>query len=70
LRALASYSRLREASLHFRAHDGVGAGDNDGRFLRQVVEKESENKKKPQIPENEKQIDKTNEKRKANKIPL
>jgi hypothetical protein len=26
--------------------------------------------KKPQIPENEKQIDKINEKRKANKMPL
>jgi hypothetical protein len=26
--------------------------------------------KKPQIPENEKQIDKTNEKEKANKMPL
>jgi hypothetical protein len=60
---------LREASLRLRAHDGVGAGDDDGRFLRQVVEKESE-KQKPQIPENEKQIDKTNKKRKANKMPL
>jgi hypothetical protein len=61
---------LREASLSLRAHDGVGIGDNDGRLLRQVVEKELENKKKPQIPENEKQIDKRNEKRKANKMPL
>jgi hypothetical protein len=37
--------------------------------LRQVVEKRV-GKQKPQIPENEKQIDKTNEKRKANKMPL
>jgi hypothetical protein len=48
---------LREASLRLR-------------FLRQEVEIESEKHKKPQIPENEKQIDKTNEKRKANKMPL
>jgi hypothetical protein len=61
---------LWEASLRLRAHDGVGAGDNDGRFLRQVVEKESKNKKKPQIPKTKKQINKTNEKRKANKMPL
>jgi hypothetical protein len=60
---------LREASLCLRAHDGVGAGVDDGRFLRQEVETESE-KQKPQIPENKKQIDKTNEKRKANKMPL
>jgi hypothetical protein len=33
------------------------------------LKKELENKK-PQIPENEKKIDKTNEKRKANKMPL
>jgi hypothetical protein len=59
---------LREASLHLRAHDGVGASDDDGRFLRQEVETESE--KKPQIPKNKKQIDKTNKKRKANKMPL
>jgi hypothetical protein len=70
LRALASCSRLREASLRLRAHDGVGAGDNDGRFLRQVVEKGSEKLEKTQIRENEKQIDKTNKKRKANKMPL
>jgi hypothetical protein len=48
----------------------VGTSDNDGRFLRQVVEKESKNKKNPQIPKNEKQIDKTNKKRKANKMPM
>jgi hypothetical protein len=60
---------LREASLRLRAHDGVSAGDDDGQFLRQVVEKESENKK-PQIPKNEKEIDKTNKKSKANKMPL
>jgi hypothetical protein len=60
---------LREASVRLRSHDGVGAGDDNGRFLRQVVEKESENKK-PQIPENKKQIDKTNERRKVNKMPL
>jgi hypothetical protein len=59
---------LREASLRLGAHDGVGAGNDAGRFLRQVVEKESENKK-PQILKNEKQIDKTN-KKKANKMPL
>jgi hypothetical protein len=61
---------LREASLRLRAHDGVGAGDDCGRFLRQEVETESKKHKKPQIPENEKQIDKTNKKRKANKMPL
>jgi hypothetical protein len=33
------------------------------------LEKELENKK-PQIPKNKKQIDKTKEKRKANKMPL
>jgi hypothetical protein len=33
------------------------------------LKKELENKK-PQIPKNEKQVDKTNEKRKANKMPL
>jgi hypothetical protein len=41
---------LREASPRLRAHDGVGADDDDGRFLRQVVEKESENKKNPKSP--------------------
>jgi hypothetical protein len=39
---------------------------DDGRFLRQEVETESEKHKKPQIPKNKKQIDKTNKKRKAN----
>jgi hypothetical protein len=34
------------------------------------LKKSQKNKKKPQIPENEKQIDKTNGKRKANKVPL
>jgi hypothetical protein len=33
------------------------------------LKKELENKK-TQIPENEKQVDKTNENRKANKMPL
>jgi hypothetical protein len=33
------------------------------------LKKELENKK-PQIPENEKQVDKTNKKIKANKMPL
>jgi hypothetical protein len=33
------------------------------------LKKELENKK-PKIPKNEKQIDKTNEKRKVNKMPL
>jgi hypothetical protein len=33
------------------------------------LKKELENKK-PQIPENKKQVGKTNEKRKANKMPL
>jgi hypothetical protein len=61
---------LREASLHLRAHDGVGAGDDCGRFLRQEIETELEKHKKPQIPKNEKQIDKRNEKRKVNKMPL
>jgi 16S rRNA U1498 N3-methylase RsmE len=57
---------LREASLRLRAHDRVGAGDGDGRFLRQEVETESEkHKKKTQIPENEKQIDKTNKTKKG-----
>jgi hypothetical protein len=60
---------LRDASLCLRAHDGVGASDDDGRFLRQVVEKESKKQKTPN-PKNEKQINKTNEKRKANKMPL
>jgi hypothetical protein len=61
---------LREASLHLRAHDGVGAGDDNGQFLKQVVEKESEKQKNPKSPKNEKQIDKTNEKTKANKMLL
>jgi hypothetical protein len=39
--------------MRLRAHDAVSASDDDGRFLRQVVEKESENKK-PQIPKIEK----------------
>jgi hypothetical protein len=60
---------LREASLRLRAHDGVGADDDDGRFLRQVVEKESEKQKTPN-PRKQKKIDKTNKKRKANKMPL
>jgi hypothetical protein len=68
-RTLASCQRRREASLRLRAHDGVGTGDNIGRFLRQVVE-ERVVKQKTQIPENKKQIDKTNEKKKANKMPL
>jgi hypothetical protein len=41
---------LREASLRVRAHDGVGTGDNDGRFLRQVIEKESEKQEKTPNP--------------------
>jgi hypothetical protein len=42
---------LREASLRLRAHDGVGTGDNDGRFLRQVIEKESKKQEKnPKSP--------------------
>jgi hypothetical protein len=57
---------LREASLRRRAHDGVGASDNCGRFLRQEVETESAKHKNPQIPENEKQIDK----KKTNKMPM
>jgi hypothetical protein len=48
---------LWEASLRLRAHDGVGAGDEDGQFLKQVVE-EIVGKQKPQIPKNQKkQID-------------
>jgi hypothetical protein len=40
-------------------------------ILRQVVEERvGQQNKKTQIPENKKQIDKTNEKRKANKMPL
>jgi hypothetical protein len=66
-RALASCLRLWEASLRLRAHGGVGAGDDDCRFLKQVVE-ERVGKQKPQIPKNEKQNDKT--KKKANKMPL
>jgi hypothetical protein len=38
------------ASLRLRAHDGVGTRDDDGRFLRQVVEKESEKPKNPTSP--------------------
>jgi hypothetical protein len=60
---------LWEASLRPRAHGGVGASDDGGRFLRQVVE-EIVGKQKTQIPKNEKQIDKTNEKRKANNMPM
>jgi hypothetical protein len=56
---------LREASLRLRAHDGVGTGDGDGRFLRQVVE---ERVRKQKTPNAQKQ--KTNEKRKENKMPL
>jgi hypothetical protein len=56
--------------MRLRAHDRVGAGDNCGRFLRQEVETESKKHKKTQIPENGKQIDKTKEKRRANKMPL
>jgi hypothetical protein len=59
---------LREASLRLRAHDGVGTGDGDGRFLRQVVEERVRKQKTPN-PKNKKQIDKTNEKRKVNKMP-
>jgi hypothetical protein len=36
--ALASCLRLWEASLRLRAHGRVGASDDGGRFLRQVVE--------------------------------
>jgi hypothetical protein len=68
-RALASCSCLREAFLHLRAHDGVGAGNNDGQFPRQVVE-ERVGKQKTPNPQNEKQVNKTNEKRKVNKMPL
>jgi hypothetical protein len=50
------------ASLRLKAHDGVGAGDDDGRFLRQVVEKESEKQKNPKSRKTKRQIDKTNEK--------
>jgi hypothetical protein len=35
-----------------------------------VVEKESEKQEKTPNSENEKQIDKTNERRKANKMPM
>jgi hypothetical protein len=38
---------LREASLRLRAHDRVGTGNDEGRFLRQVVEKEKEKQKTP-----------------------
>jgi hypothetical protein len=60
---------LWENSQRLRAHGGVGAGDDDCRFLRQVVEERVG--KKPQIPENEKHIDKTKrKKKKVNKMPL
>jgi hypothetical protein len=60
---------LREASLRLKAHDGVGAGDDCGRFLRQEIETESENTKNPKSPKTKnKSI--TNEKRKANKMPM
>jgi hypothetical protein len=58
---------LWEASLRLRAHGRVDVDDE--RFLRQVVG-EIVGKQKPQIPENEKQIDKTNKKGKANMMPL
>jgi hypothetical protein len=67
-RALASCQRQWEASLCLRAHDRVGVGDDIGRFLRQVVE-ERVGKQKTQIPENEKQIGKTNEKRRRIRCP-
>jgi hypothetical protein len=44
---------------------GVGTNNDASRFLRQVVEKKELENKKCQIPENEKQINKTNEKRKG-----
>jgi hypothetical protein len=56
--------RSWEASQRLRAHGRAGVGDDDCRFLRQVIEEELENKK-PQIPENDKQIDKIKEKRKS-----
>jgi hypothetical protein len=56
---------LWEAFLRLRAHGGVSIGDDDGRFLRQAVEETVGKQKKPQIPENKKQINKTNEKRKG-----
>jgi hypothetical protein len=59
---------LRGASLRLRAHDGVGAGDNDGRFLRQIVEKESE--KNPKSPKMKNKSIKQMKKRKANKMHL
>jgi hypothetical protein len=45
---------LQEASLRLRAHDGVGVGDHDGRFLRQVVEKELEKQEKTPNPQKQK----------------
>jgi hypothetical protein len=60
---------LWEASLRLRAHSGVDAGDDDGRFLRQVVE-EIVGKQKTPNPRKREQINKTNEKEKANKMPL
>jgi hypothetical protein len=61
---------LREASLRLRAHYRVGAGDDDGRFLRQEVETESEKQKNPKSPKTKNKSIKQTEKRKANKMPL
>jgi hypothetical protein len=46
-RALASCQCRREASLRLRAHDRVSAGDDIGRFLRQVVEERVGKQKNP-----------------------
>jgi hypothetical protein len=53
-RPLASYLRSWEASQCLRTHDGVGVGDDNCRFMRQVVEERVGKTKNPQIPENKK----------------
>jgi hypothetical protein len=54
--------RSWEASQCFRSHGGVGISDEDCQSLDRQLKKELENKK-PQIPKNEKKIDKTNKKK-------
>jgi hypothetical protein len=61
---------LWEASLRLRAHGGVSAGDDDGRFLRQAVEETVGKQKKPKSPKMRNKSIKQTKKEKANKMPL
>jgi hypothetical protein len=61
---------LWEASLRLRAHGGVIAGDDDGRFLRQVVEEIVGKQKTPNLRKQENKSIKQTKKEKANKMPL